>query len=359
VAVTLEQCWHRVPGGTAVATLEQVRALQARDDLELIGVSARHRSAPPEPFRPPVPVAALPLPRRLLYRAWHSIRRPSVQSATGPVAIIHATAVAIPPKTAPLVVTIHDLAFLADPSHPTRHGGRFFRRATDLARRHADLVLCPSRATMAECEAAGFDPARLRLVPWGVTATPATEEEVERVRRVHRLRRPYVLFAGTVEPRKNLAGLTEAFRHLDGRDVDLVLVGPAGWNERLADRIADLGDRARALGFVPATDRDALLAGAAVFCYPSLREGFGLPVLEAMAQGTPVVTSMGTATEEVADGAGLLADPNDPASIADALAKVLDDATIAADLGAQGRARAAAFTWERTAERTAAAYAEL
>jgi glycosyltransferase involved in cell wall biosynthesis len=275
------------------------------------------------------------------------------------VAVIHATAVAIPPKTAPLVVTIHDLAFLADPSHPTRHGGRFFRRATNLARRHADLVLCPSRATMAECEAAGFDPARLRLVPWGVTATPATEAEIERVRRVHRLRRPYVLFAGTVEPRKNLAGLTAAFRRLDGRDVDLVLVGPAGWNERLADRISDLGDRARALGFVPARDRDALLAGAAVFCYPSLREGFGLPVLEAMAQGTPVVTSMGTATEEVADGAGLLADPNDPASIADALAKVLDDATLAADLGAQGRARAAAFTWERTAERTAAAYAEL
>lgn len=358
VAVTLEQCWHRVPGGTAVATLEQVRAVAERCDVDLVGVSARHRRPAPEPFRPPIEVAALPLPRRALYEAWHRLGRPPVELATGPVEVIHATAVAVPPRTAPLVVTIHDLAFLADATQATAHGNRFFRRGFELARRRADLVLCPSQATMAECVAAGFDAAKLRLVPWGVHRRPVAAADAARVRRAHRLDRPYVLFTGTVEPRKNLAALVEGFATIERRDVELVLVGPAGWNEDLAARLAPLGDRARPLGFVPTTDLDALYAGASAFCYPSLREGFGLPVLEAMAQGAPVVTSAGTATEEVAGDAGLLVDPHDPATITAALDLVLGDPGLAADLADRGRQRAAGFTWTRTAERTVAAYAE-
>ncbi|MGI8757560.1 MAG: glycosyltransferase family 4 protein [Acidimicrobiales bacterium] len=361
VAVTLEQCWHRVPGGTATSILRVVRALSRRGDLNLVGVSARHRDPPPPSFRPSIEVRPLPLPRLALYEAWHALRWPPVERATGPVDLVHATAVVVPPTSAPLVVTIHDLAFLADSAHATRHGHRFFRRGTELARRHARLVLVPSEATAAECRHAGFAPERIRLVPWGVDAHAVTDQEVEAVRRTHALDRPYVLFVGTVEPRKNLAGVIGAMATLAGRDVDLVLVGPAGWNEDLDRRIAALdgtGIRVRRLGFQPPEALPALYAACAAFCFPSRREGFGLPVLEAMGHGAPVVTSASTATAEVAGDAALLVDPRDHAAIGAALARVLDDAALATDLRTRGRARAATYTWERTADLTAAAYAE-
>ncbi|MGQ0616936.1 MAG: glycosyltransferase family 4 protein [Acidimicrobiia bacterium] len=361
VAVIVEASWHRVPGGTAVATNELLRALGDRDDVRLLGVSARHRRPAPEPWPPPVPVRALPLPRLALYEAWHGPRpAPAVERATGPVDVVHATAIAYPASRAPVVVTVNDLAFLHDDSYATGHGARFFRRGTELARLHARLVIVPSQATWDDCVAAGFDAGRLRQVPYGTHPATVTAEEVERVRRQYRLEAPYVLFAGTVEPRKNLRRLAEAFgRVAAGRDeVTLVMAGPDGWNEELAPIVAGLGQRARPLGFVPRGDLDALLAGAAVVAYPSLREGFGLPVLEAMAHGAPVVTSLGTSTEEVAGDAAVLVDPLDVDAIAGALESLLADPERAAALGRAGRERAAAYTWARTAAMTADVYEE-
>jgi glycosyltransferase involved in cell wall biosynthesis len=358
VAVTLEQCWHRVPGGTASSALAAVRALQDGRDLTLVGVSARHRRPPPEPFVPSIEVRSLPLNRLGLYESWHRLRRPAVERATGPVDVVYVTGMAMPPPTVPLVVTVHDLSFLHDPSHSTRHGVRFFRRAIELAQADAALVACPSAATLADCRQQGFDPARLRLIPWGVDAAPAGEGEVERVRDRYRLQHPYVMWAGTVEPRKNLPTLLEAFRRLDRHGLDLVLVGPDGWNEDLAAHLGAAEGRVRQLGFVPEADKAALLAGAAVFCLPSLREGFGLPVLEAMAQGAPVVTSAGTAAAEVAGEAALLVDALDAEGLAQALASVLDDPDRAADLRRASRARAAEFPWSRTADLLEQAFRE-
>ena len=362
MAVTVEQCWHRVPGGTATSTIGMLAALRAHDDLDLMGVAARHADPPPEAFRPPVAVRHLPLPRLALYESWHALRWPSVERATGPVDVVHATAIAVPPTRAPLVMTIHDLAFLADPSQATRHGNRFFRRGTELARRHARLVLVPSEATARECRDAGFDPDRLRVVPWGVDPARASDGEIAAARERHGLTRPYVLFVGTVEPRKNLAGVVDAVASLAGREIDLVVVGPDGWNEDLGARIARLDDTGigvHRLGFQPPSALAAIYAGAAAFCFPSLREGFGMPVLEAMAQGTPVVTSIATATAEVAADAAVLVDPGDHSAIGAALAKLLDDPAFASDLGARGRARAGTYTWDRTAALTAAAYREV
>ncbi len=358
VALTLEQCWHRVPGGSATSILGLARALATRDDVEVVGVAARHPGPPPEPWVPPVPVHHLPLPRLALYEAWHALRRPVVERATGPVDVVHATAVAVPGHRAPLVVTVHDLSFLRAPEHATRHGLRFFRRGTELARRHARLVLVPSEATARECEAVGIGRDRLRVVPWGVEAARADEAAVEDVRRRHELDRPYVLFCGTVEPRKNLPRLVEAVAALDRSDIDLVLVGAEGWNEDLDALLARLPGRARSLGFVDLADLAPLYAGAAAVAYPSLREGFGLPVLEAMAQGAAVVTSRGTATEEVAGDAAVLVEPTSVPSIAEGLDRVLADPAGAAAIGERARARASAFTWERTAELTVAAYRE-
>jgi glycosyltransferase involved in cell wall biosynthesis len=359
VAMTLEQCWHRVPGGTAVATLELARALRRHNALELIGVAAKHTREPDLAWRPPVRVMHLPLFRLALYESWHRLRRPRVQRATGPVDLIHATAMPVPPRSAPLVMTIHDLAFLKDRTHFTRRGNAFFMRGLELALRDADLVLCPSRATMNDCLEAGFDERLLRLVPHGVVIQEVKESDVERVREQHDLKRNYVLWTGTIEPRKNVPGLLRAWAQLES-DTDLVLVGPQGWNEDLDKHIGSAArDRVRTLGWLPQRDLAPIYAGAAVFCYPSFTEGFGLPVLEAMAQSTPVVTSSGTSTEEIADGAGLLVDPNDPAAIAEAIGRALGDTELAARLGRQGRERAEVYTWDAAASRTLAAYNEV
>jgi glycosyltransferase involved in cell wall biosynthesis len=356
VAMTLEQCWHRVPGGTAVAALGMARALQRRGDLELVGVAALHRGTP-HGWKPPVAVLALPLPRLVLYESWHRLRWPQVQRATGSVDVVHATSLAVPPRSAPLVVTIHDLAWVHEPGHFTGHGVRFFEAGLAHARAEADLVMCSSEATLRDCEAAGFDRKRLRLVPLGVDAVPASVAEVERVRRRYGLAAPYVLWTGTVEPRKNLGGLLGAFADV-GADADLVLVGPEGWNEDLGALVSG-APRVRPLGFVPAADLAPLYAGARLFCFPSLLEGFGFPVLEAMAQGTPVVTSTGTSTEELAGDAAVLVDPRDPAAIAAGMKQVLGDEELHSTLSSAGRARAALYTWERCAELVRRAYEEV
>lgn len=358
VAVTLEQCWHRVPGGTAVAALGMCRWLARRDDLRLVGVSARHRGPPAKEWTPPVEVRQLFLPRLVLYESWHRLRRPRVQQATGPVDVIHATTLALPPKSAALVVTVHDLAFLDNPSHFTKRGMSFFRRGLELALRDADLVLCPSEVTRRACETAGFAPEKVRVIPHGIDATPAPEDDIERVKKTYSLERPYVLWAGTVEPRKNLPRLLAAFRQLDG-DLDLVLAGPKGWNEDLDELVGDLGGKVKWLGFVGGSDLAALYAAARVFCFPSLLEGFGLPVLEAMAQGTPVVTSRGTSTEEVARDVGVLVDARSEDSIAEGLARVLEDEALAKTLADAGRARAHQYSWARAAELTMEAYREV
>src|SRR5450432_2400442 len=233
VAVTLEQCWHEVPGGTASSALETVRALQRRNDVVVLGVAARHATLPAAPWTPPVRMHQLPLPRIALYESWHALRWPRVQRATGPVDVIHATTFAIPPKSAPLVVTVHDLAFVHEPMHFTKHGRRFFRRGLTLARAHADLVLVPSQSTFDDCADAGFDTSRLRLVPHGVAVPDVSAERVAAFVTQYRLPERYVLWCGTLEPRKNVPTLLRAFAKLRRTDPSLVLVlaGPAGWGD--------------------------------------------------------------------------------------------------------------------------------
>ena len=352
VAVTLEQCWHRVPGGTARATLDTVEAVLARDDVEQVGVSARHRDTPPAAWRPPIDVRALPLPRLALYDAWQRLRRPRVERATGTVDVVHSTAHVAAASRAPMVATVHDLHFLHEPSHFTKRGVSVFTRFVDIVRSEAAVVVCPSEATRTDCEAAGIPRDRLRITPWATHSQPVAEGEPARVRAAYGLERPFVLFTGTLEPRKNLGRLLEAFAGLGDIDADLVIVGPDGWSSNLPAPTAGV----RRLGFVSQDDRDALYAAATVVAYPSLREGFGLPVLEAMVQGAAVVTSATTSTAEVAGDAAVLVDPLDVDAIAAALQRLLGDPELVERIGVAARERAARFTWTRTADAMAAAY---
>ena len=352
VAYTLEQCWHRVPGGTGVAALRIAEALGPHNDVRLVGVAGRHRRLPPEPWVPEIPVAHLPIASPWLYETWLRMQWPKVEVATGPVDIAHATTLIPCPTDAKLIVTLHDLAFLHDPKQFTRHGVRVFRKSLQQTRQRADMVLCCSQATMDDCVVAGISADRLRLVPLGVETTRADAEEIARVGTAHGLPDEYLLFVGTVEPRKNLRGLVAALDLLGDAMPPLVVAGAEGWG----DTGVEEGERVRFLGFVPNSDLGGLYAGASVFCYPSEREGYGLPVLEAMAQGVPVVTSRGTATEETAGTAAVLVDPKDPIDIARGIEEASHRRK---ELHAKGLARAQRRSWARTADLTAAAYREL
>jgi alpha-1,3-rhamnosyl/mannosyltransferase len=193
---------------------------------------------------------------------------------------------------------------------------------------------------------------RSHVVPEAADARFSTRVEPAR------LDKPYVLAAGTLEPRKNLVRLIEAWAALPeavrSRHV-LALVGPTGWDVEATLAAARAhSDDVRLLGYVGDDELVALYAGAAAFAYPSLYEGFGLPVLEAMAAGAPVVTSTASSLPEVAGDAALLVDPHDVRALRDALVAVLTDEGRATALRAAGRERAAAFSWERAAVETLA-----
>ncbi len=352
VAYTVEQCWHPSPGGTAIAALRIARELATRaGDVELHLVAGRHPNVPIPEFRPVGSVAMLPLSRPALYEAWNRLNWPKVESVIGEIDVAHATGLVPCATSAPLVVTVHDVAFIHDPEKYSRQGVRTMRRSLDVIRRRAARVLCPSNVTMVDCVAAGLDPDKLRLVPLGVDQVAVADDDVERVRRRYRLPAEFILFVGTLEPRKNLRRLAAAAARSEVT-LPLVVAGAEGWG----DVGLDHADDALFIGFVAQADLPALYAAATVFAYPSEREGFGLPVAEAMSQGTAVVTSRATSTEEVANGAAVLVDAFDVESIAAGIVDAMDRLD---ELAVAGRRRAQELSWSVAADHTLAVYREL
>jgi len=353
VAYTLEQCWHRVPGGTAVAALEIARAMpNVRPDVELLGVSGTHRDDPAVDFDLSIDVAGLALTGAALYEASLRLGWPRVESVWPKCDLVHATSIIPFATRRPLVVTVHDLAFLRHPEFFTRRGNSVFRRSLRAICKRADLVIVSSRATFDDCVDAGISRERLRHVPLGVRQVPVTEAEAERAARLLDLPERFLLFVGTIEPRKNLRRLIEVVTS-DPSLPPLVVAGVSGWGENL---VAGGDDRVRFVGHVDDGTLRGLYCLAAAFVYPSLWEGFGLPILEAMAQGAPVVTSLGTSTEEVAGGAAVLVDPRDSSSIAVGIRSALESRE---ELAARSCIRAAEMSWDAAARATAAAYDEV
>lgn len=357
LAVTVEQLWQRIPGGSGTYVRELVRALTQAGDVDAVGIAAYHRSTSPAPGLP-IEVHHSFLPRRLLFDSWHAARRPRSSVPRGSD-VIHATTWAIPPRTAPLVVTVHDLAFLRAPEHFTSRGNRFFRRGLEIVAAEADIVLTPSRLTAADCIDHGIEANRVRVIPLAARVPAVSPEQVSAIRRRYALEREYVLWCGTLEPRKNLPGLLRAFDLVAAREnLDLVLVGPSGWGS--VDPAALAGrsrERVKILGRLSGTELHAAYAGARSFAFPSTWEGFGLPVLEAMAHGVPVVTSRGTSMAEFSGDAAILVDPDDVDELAEAIIRA--SGPDHERMSERGRSIAAAYTWGVVARQTAAAYREL
>ena len=264
------------------------------------------------------------------------------------------------------VVTLHDLAFLLYPQTHTA-ASRAYYAATGESARRAERVIAVSQRTASDgVRLLGLDPARVRVVPEAAAPvfSPRPREALDEVARRHGLvpSKPYILFVGTLEPRKNIPLLLDAFARLR-RDVDvqLLLVGARGW---LAEPIfqaharTGLGDAARFLGPLGENELAVLYSHAGAFVLPSVYEGFGLPVLEAMACGAPAVCSNAGPLPEVAGDAAVLLAPDGPDAWAAAMARLLSDARLADALRQKGFARARTFSWERTAQATRDVYRE-
>ena len=284
--------------------------------------------------------------------------------AWGADAILAALTIGPVRGTVPLVSVVHDLTAW---THPEWHKSRTvvgFVPLWEGTVERASRLLCVSKATARELATAYPETAsRIRVAPNGVdpSFTPARlrSPELEETRRRFAGGRRYILSLSTLEPRKNVSILVDACDLLWRRRPeapDLVLAGGAGWKtERLYERIAasPFPDRIHLPGYASSAMALDLYRAAEIFVYPSLSEGFGLPVVEAMACGAPVVTSTAEALAEVAGDAALFADPRDAAGFARHIERLLDDPALAARLSAAGVARAATFSWEAAAEKTA------
>ena len=357
VAYSLEQCWHRVPGGTATSAIEIAQAMSVvRPDVQLIGVAGNNKGKPASSYAPPIKVEQLALHGALLYEASLRLRAPRVERATGDVDLLHCTSIIPFASRAKMIATVHDLAFLKYPEFFSRRGNSVFRRSLKVLSKHAEILLCSSQATLNDCLEFGFSAERLCYVPLGVNAPTAAPNAAQVLDRLG-LSGEYLLFVGTLEPRKNLARLVAALETLGDSVPLLVVVGAAGWGDIKVDSIINnkskTSTRVKFLGFVEASDLGVLYSNASAFCYPSLMEGFGLPILEAMSCGAPVVTSRGSSTQEVAGDAGVLVDPLDLSSIADGVVKALSQKNTLVELGYK---RAAEMTWHQAAVRTASIY---
>ncbi len=357
IGFILTQLWHRVPGGTASSALKLHGALEPRRDVKLIGIGAGGpRTADSVAYMPPPGTKQFRLRYQVLYDTWQRLGQSAPERLIGPVDVIHATTTLVPPvRSAKLVVTVHDMFPYLEPDVLTKRGGRILRQGIDIAKDRADIVCCPSQQTIDDCVDFGFDPDRMRLVPWGATVHDPSPAKIDSTRARLGLERPYLLWLGTIEPRKNLPLLLAAFAQAELDGVDLVLGGPFGWNEDLDDVSRALGERLHRLGFIAPDDLAPLYAGATALVYPSLREGFGMPAAEAMAQGTPVVGSAGTAIAEVVGDSGLLVDPSDLGGWVEAL-RTAASAGWKERHAAAARARVASFTWEKAAAAQVAAY---
>ena len=266
------------------------------------------------------------------------------------------------------VVTVYDLSFLRFPEVYNRANRMYLSTFTPPSLRRADRVITISEDARRDViELCGVAPERVTpiLLAADERFRPAPPEAVEAFRRRQGLAERFVLYQGTLQPRKNVETLVRAYALLRSQGSDdhqLVLAGPRGWQyEPIFDLIRRLGlvDAVRFPGFVPDDDLPLWYSSAAVFAFPSRYEGFGLPLLEAMACGAPVVSSNASSLPEVVGDAGLMVDPSDVEGLCSALRRLLDDEPLRQAISVAGRARAQIFSWRRTAAETVQVYREV
>ena len=308
------------------------------------------------------------LPVRSIFRHWWLVGLPALMRIS-PFDVFHGTNYCIPLwANCPTVVTIHDLSlFTQAHTHENENVKRGKRRMPLMARR-ATLIIAPSEWTKHETiEHLGVKEHKLRVIPEAARPhlRPLREDEIQPVLEKHGIRGPYLLYVGTIEPRKNLLTLLRAYADLlrtTEHGPQLVLAGGKGWLFEEVFALVEelrLQEHVKFTGYVDDADLPALYSAAQAFVYPSLYEGFGLPPLEAMACGAPVITSNVTSLPEVVGKAGLTHAPEDARALTAAMAKLLGDFNTRTHFQRAGLERAQLFSWERAARATQAVYDEV
>lgn len=296
---------------------------------------------------------------------WHRVIRERLSRRVAPAFdVVH-----YPASIGPLdggknvVLTVHDCIFLRHPEWFRWERAQYYRWAGTRSAQRATHIIADSQATARDVHTLmDIDEARITTIPLGVgdTFRPPSEPQINAARERYGLPERFFLYVGTLEPRKNLARVVRSWDSIAAKiPEDLVIAGRVGWKtNELYDAIAHAEHRERIHrpGFVAPIDLPGLLGVARAFIWPSLYEGFGLPVLEAMACGTPVLTSNSSSLPEVAGDAALLVDPCDEETIAEAMIRLSGDDALRETLHVAGPARAAQFTWQRCAEETMAVY---
>jgi glycosyltransferase involved in cell wall biosynthesis len=353
------------PVGAGRYVVELTRHLAGRADPAVTLLARRHDADRWSRWHPSARVLPLAPDARPARVAWEQLRGESARRTAG-VDVWHGPHYTLPRGLAgPAVVTVHDLTFF---DHPELHEAmkvRFFRRAITEAARRADALIAVSDATAERLHDLLAPTAPVVVAPHGLDHErlgPVDPGDDDERRRRLGVDQPYVAFVGTLEPRKDVPALVAAFARLAPArpDLRLVLAGPDGWGTaavRAAIAEHGVATRVGRVGYLADADLAALMRGAAALAYPSLGEGFGLPVLEALACGTPVVTTSTTPFAARLADAALVVPPSDPVALAGALEAALDDAATMDRLRAAGPPLAAGFTWDRSVEAHLQAYA--
>jgi glycosyltransferase involved in cell wall biosynthesis len=319
-------------------------------------------------------LSRLPTDRPLIRILWEQLVQPWLLARSN-IDLLHSMAFVMPLwSPCPSVATIYDLSFLRYPHNFRAWNRLYLSTFTRLSARKAGHLIAISKSTARDVEHFfGISPERVSVIYCGVEAEfhPLPVAEVERFRRERGLPDRMILYVGTIEPRKNLGRLLEAYRHLlrgtrgenyrnASQDTPrLVIAGAKGWlYENILARVEELGLSGDVMlpGYVPGSELPLWYNAAECFVYPSTYEGFGLPVLEAMACGTPVVTSNSSSLPEVVGQAGYTVSPDNVEELAETLIQVLGDGELRARLRQQGLARAALFSWDKAARETIAVY---
>ena len=340
-----------------------------RHEIDLTLFYNSHSGHKPPPSLANIPARTLRLPQypwRMGALACQLLRAPFVERRLPDAGVYHATEHLLPWMARPAVLTVHDLIFEHFPQHHTLKSRIFLRLSMPLFVRRADAIIAVSQHTKRDLvDMYGTPTRKIHVVDEGVDERfrPADEEEIRRVREDHSIRRPYLLMVGTLEPRKNHALAFQALARLktEGWPHCLVVVGRRGWLfesvEQQVEPLQLTGDVIFA-GRVPDADLPALYSGADCSLMPSLYEGFGFPVLEAMACGAPVVCSKASSLPDVAGAAARFIEPMTGEGMAAAVRQVLSDANLADEMRQAGLRQAARFRWPRAAVETVHVYKE-
>jgi len=351
-------------GAYILALAERLPALAPDDRFFFFSASLRARY-PARSWPPNANLVDRRIPVRVLNFAWNRLRAPVLDRLVGAgLDLVHSPhPLIVPGRRARHVVTVHDLFFL---KHPELTRAEVRRDYVPLVRDHvhrADGILCGSEYTASEIRRLlEVPPAKIAVTPYGVDPiyrAPVAAGEVAGVLARRGLPQGAILFVGNDEKRKNVVNLAMAYMGLSRRrrrTPPLLLVGPGShW----AQGGTISGPQIRATGYLETGELRALMAASVLLVLPSLEEGFGLPVAEAMAAGLPVVCSRGSSLEEIAGDAATLVDPFDPRSIADGIERLLDDGAHAEAQRQRGLARSRRFDWDQTAAQTLAFYRRL